>query len=158
MRKKVLAGSIGVLVIAFVALALWWLFQSGHLVYVANTSAKTASLVCDSALVDRYNEAAYYEVRSDSTVPSANKEAIAKIAEEIKKRSGYETDPTCQTLLFWAAFHADDYTAAIKAQDALKNLYAKNQFANSNIRNNVPLLNYTNYTNMLTNPNGKIEG
>lgn len=151
MRKKILVSSIAVIVVALIGAGVWWLFSTGRLVYVdSNTKARVSSSVCDSTIVDRYNAAMYYEVRNNSTTPSIDEDGIKALVADIKGKSGYETDPTCQVIIFWAAVRGDDYKAARSAYDSIKTLHDKGSFADSNIRSNEPLFTYEGYVNGLT--------
>lgn len=151
MRKKILLSSIAVIGGALIGAGVWWLFNTGRLVYVANPGAShTIAAVCDDSVVDKYNTAMYYQVRSGSTTPSIDSEGVKTLAKEIKAKAGYETDATCQVLLFWIDVRNDDYKAARSAYVVIKDLHDKGIYPNSNIRTNDPLFTYEGYVNGLS--------
>ena len=102
---------------------------------------KTAS-VCGSDIVNKYNDAMYMIGRNGSSEPSIDESGVKDVQSEVKRKTGYEKDATCQTLLFWIAIHNNDYSAAKIAATAVKELHDKGQFADNNIRGNDPILTY----------------
>lgn len=105
-------------------------------------SNNEAVVTCGTSTVTAYNDLMEYKVRNDSVVPYTDKEGIKKLASDIKKREGYATDPTCQTMLFWAAFLDNNYAEAKKAHEAVASLHGQRKFADSNIHSNAPLFTY----------------
>lgn len=151
MNKKLVAIGVPVILVVLLGVAVWWLFNSGRLVYVASgTKAPEGLVVCGSDVVTKYNEASLFIKRQGADAPSVDKESLKTIASDIRNKKGYEGDPTCQTLLFWSAVRNDDYKAAKEAAGAVKQLHEKRLFADSNIRNNDAVFNYQTSLNMLT--------
>lgn len=142
MNKKIVRiAVIIVIVVLLLGGGLWWLFGTGRLVY--NSSGRqTKPLVCDKTIVDRYNDATYYIVRAGSETPTMDEAAAKKLVSEIKSKKNIESDPTCQTILFWSAVHTADAQAAQDAYKAVNTLHGQGHFADSNLRANEPLFMY----------------
>ena len=138
MSKKYTLSVIGLLIVAG---GIVWLFASGHLVLSDGKTNKTAS-VCGSDIVNKYNDAMYMIGRNGSSEPSIDESGVKDVQNDVKRKTGYEKDATCQTLLFWIAIHNNDYSAAKIAATAVKELHDKGQFADNNIRGNDPILTY----------------
>ncbi len=139
-RLIIILALVGVLIVA----ALIWLIASGQVIisWKNGTSQSSASSVCKTDTVDSYNKAAYYQVREGSELPTADEASLKKITSDIKAKNGYDSDPTCQAILFWNAILASDYEGAKKAHEIVKDLHGRGIFADSNIRNNAPLFEY----------------
>lgn len=152
MRKKLVFAGIGIVLVAFVGAGIWWLFDSGRLVYSANPgSTNGKAIACGDDVVDRYNEVTYYALRSeDATLPTYDEDGLAKLATEIRATDGYESDATCQAMLFFVAVRNDSYEDANKSYTALLDLHEQGVYANSNIRSNEPLYNYPDFFNILS--------
>ena len=138
MSKKYALIVVGLLIVTG---ALVWLFASGHLMWSNGKVDKTAS-VCGSDVVNKYNDAMYMIGRNGSSEPSIDESGVKDVQNDVKRKTGYEKDATCQTLLFWIAIHNNDYPAAKTAAAAVKQLHDKGQFADNNIRGNDPILTY----------------
>jgi hypothetical protein len=92
----------------------------------------------------------FFRTRDGSSTPSFDEAGLKKLAAEIKTKAKYANDPTCQTILFWAAVQGDNYKAANEAYKAVKSLHDKGDFADSNLRSNEPLFTYEQYMNSLS--------
>lgn len=136
-KKYILLLLIGIVVVGGVV----WLFASGKLVWNASKTT-TVSRVCDTELVNKYNDAMYMIGRNGSSEPSIDEAGVKSVQSTIKSSDGYKDDATCQTLLFWIAIYNGDYPAARDAEVAVKQLHDKGQFADSNIRGNDAILTY----------------
>jgi len=147
MRKKTIAVGGGILIVALLGAGVWWLFDTGRLVYSAegSTQAAGAKVVCDSAVVDRYNKAMFYMVREENTEPRIDDEAVNALEKEILADKGYKDDATCQAILFGTAIYHKEMNKARTAADAVKALHNKRVFADSNLRGNPPLFMYDSY-------------
>ncbi|NCU38991.1 hypothetical protein EOL96_08210 [Candidatus Saccharibacteria bacterium] len=99
-------------------------------------------VVCSADTVKTYNDFMEYKVRDGSDELSIDKDAIKKLASDIKIRENYDTDPTCQTMLFWSAYLDNDYEGAKSAYQAVTKLHDQRKFADSNIHSNAPLFTY----------------
>lgn len=150
MHKRMVTVSISiVIIVALLGVGIWWLFNTGRLVYVANPSTTSTAVVCDSSIVDKYNTAMYYEERNGSTQPTIDEAGVRNLVSEIKGKKGYDTDATCQSILFWVAIYNKDASAARTAYDAVKSLHDKRIFADSNLRSNEALFTYEGYVSGL---------
>jgi hypothetical protein len=143
MSKKIVTGitvAVVILAVGFVV----WLFLSGQVrVSWGKTANSTVAVVCDTSVVDTYNAAMNYTVRSGSTQAGFDEAGLTKLVTDIKSRSGYGSDATCQAMLFWAAIHANNYNEAKTIYDSVKKLHDERIFADSNIRGNLALFQYT---------------
>ncbi|MGV9002054.1 MAG: hypothetical protein ACOH18_03840 [Candidatus Saccharimonadaceae bacterium] len=158
MSKKIaLVSTAIVIVVALVGVGVWWLFNTGRLVYVApGSKVAISTVVCGTDVVDKYNAAAYLLKRDpNSNEPTIDQPALNTLATDIKAKKGYEADATCQNILFWVAYNASDHDSAQTAYTALKDLHSKGKFADSNIRSAAPLYAYETYVTSLSGTDGQ---
>lgn len=147
MKKKRTVGTV-ILVLALVVIvaAAAWALISGKLSIAWNgfgAQYSTNKVVCDSGFVTEYNKAMEYTYPTGTEPdPSIDVAALKNIIERVKASGGYEADPTCQVMLYWAAIELDDKAAAEQALPAIKELHAKRQFPDNNLRTAVPLFEY----------------
>lgn len=145
-RRAQLKYVLIVVLAGLIIAGVWWLFSSGRLVYV---SSKSSDVACGSDIVTQYNGAMFYRPRNGSNIPSLDEAGLKNLVTEIKGKTKYATDPTCQTILFWIAVHDNNYNAANDAYKAVKSLHDKGEFADSNLRSNDSLFTYQGYLNSL---------
>lgn len=107
-------------------LAVAWKQPSQQAIVVGKT-------VCGDTIVATYNAVSLYEPRGNSTEYTVDEPGLKKLVSEIKGSSGYQDDPTCQTILLLAAVQDKDYAAAKKAYSAVKALHSKHMYADSNL-------------------------
>lgn len=151
-RNRVVSIVITVILLVLLSGGVWWLFGSGHLVY-SNTNSNSSSpptVACGTDVVDRYNAAMDYQLRNGSTETSIDEQGIKDLLAEIKAKPNFETDPTCQTIIFWSAVSDDNYKSASSAYNGLMSLHEKRIFADSNLRSDQPLFTYEETLNSLT--------
>jgi hypothetical protein len=155
--KKIIV-IMGVVLILATAGAVSWLFVSGKLTF-ADQNAKLAptEVICDTVIVNTFNDAMFYTRRAGASTVSIDKESIKNLNSEIKAEAGYENDPTCQTIIYLTAIYEEDYDGAKSAYEALKKLHDKNIFASNNIRGNQPLFTYEGSMYPFS-PEGKTQG
>lgn len=127
-----------IIVILVILLALGgvgvWLVMSGRFSSVATILPNTTvTIVCDDAIVKTYNDAREYKLRGDEKTETSDEAALAELSTTIRQKSGYENDPTCQTILFWNAYLKKDYDATKTAYEAIKKLHEKQFYANTNL-------------------------
>lgn len=155
--KKIILIVAMVLILAAVG-AVTWLFVSGKVALVYKQAAPaTTTIVCDTKIVDTFNEAMFFTRRAGATTVSIDEEGIKKLNTEIKAKAGYENDPTCQTIIYLTAIYEENYDGAKAAFQAVKELHDKNIFANNNIRGNQPLFTYEGSMYPFS-PEGKTQG
>lgn len=144
MRKKLIAVGVAVVIIAALAGATLWLFVSGKVVFVDSDAEVTDSYtaVCDTDIVDRYNEAMIFTERDDSGELSLDEAALRTLQNEISRTAETDNDPTCQTILFWIAVSNENYENAKTAYEKVKALHEKRLFADSNLIGNQALSAY----------------
>lgn len=146
MKKKPVVAILLILVAVLLAGAVTWAVLTNKLVVVWNGSGTPGSLavnVCDSTLVDEYNKVTEYTRPDGAEVPpSIDVEGLRKVVERIEASSGYESDPTCQVMLFWAAIADKDHATADGILPVIKDLHAKRIFPDNNLRTTVPLFEY----------------
>ena len=125
-----------------------WLFMSGRLVWSADGGQHVvARTVCDSTIVSKYNDAMFVTQRSGSDVPSADKAGVKSVKADIKTKTGYEKDATCQALLFFMSINDRDYPSAKSSYQEVKKLHDNGIFPDNNIRGSDALFNYLNLLN-----------
>jgi hypothetical protein len=156
MRKRVLLVVIAV-VLAVLGGVVWWLFSSGHLVY-SDTSSSQSKVACGTDIVDKYNAAMYYQLRNGSTEPSIDEQGVKDLVKDIKSKASFETDPTCQTIIFWVAVRDDNYKSASSAYNEIMSLHKKRIFADSNLRSDQPLFTYEETLKGLTESGSSKDG
>lgn len=145
MNKKRVVQIIFIVIILLAVGAVVWLFASGQLVWAKDKQvvATESEIICGDETVTTYNTAMTMMVRGDDqTDYSIDKEGVEKLVGEIKGRSGYENDPTCQTILFWTAINNLEYEAAKAANAKIQELHDKHIYANSDIQGNGPVSTY----------------
>lgn len=142
-RRVILIGAAVALLLIGVIV---WLFVSGRLAIVLRDSngryASTAQ-VCGADIVETYNSVTNYEMR-DGTEDRAtiDSKGLKDLADKIKQRGGYESDPTCQTMLFWSAIESKHPEDARRAAAAVKDLSNRGAYPSNNLRANAPLFTY----------------
>ena len=119
-------------------------------VRVGGDTDSGSNQVCNDSMVIRYNEMTEFKIRVGSETAGRDVEQINAINDEISGLENYENDPTCQTMRFWIAFNDGDAVTAKSAYEQLKSLHAEAKYANSNIRDNMPLLMYEQAIAVLT--------
>ena len=156
MKKIIVIVSI-VLILAATGVAAW-LFVSEKIAFVAQANKPvTPKVICNTEIVNTFNDAMFYTRRAGASTVSVDDEGIKNLNTNIKSSAGYETDPTCQTILYLTAIYKEDYEAAKVAYLAVKELHDKRVFADSNIRGNQPLFMYEDSMYALS-PEGKKPG
>lgn len=133
---RLLMASISIILL-LAAGAVSVLFLTGRLAVAWKQPYEQAMVVnkrvCGDSIVATYNTVSLYEPRGNSTDYTLDENGLKKLVGEIKSKSGYQNDPTCQTILLLAAVHDQDYQAATKAYDAVKTLHSKHMYADSNL-------------------------
>lgn len=151
MSKKTIAIVVAASVVVLLGVVVWWLFNTGRLVYVASgTKAPAGVVVCGTDMVTKYNNATELIKRQGSDTASIDKDALSSLATDIRNKQAYKDDPTCQTILFWVAFRNEDKDAAEASMKTLEELHEKRQFADSNLRNSDAFANRKTYLNVLS--------
>ena len=142
-KKTIVAGIAVLIVIGIVA----WLFLSGRVTLVVNqqnddevkTIKGSKVLVCNETVVDAFNEATTGYPTEDPMTSAVRVEVLTEVADGVKKKKDYEQDPTCQTVVFWAAVHEKNIEEAKEAKRVVDALHADGHFANSELRATAPL-------------------
>ena len=152
-KKIAIVSSVGAGVLIIGAI-IAWLFVSGRVAFVVNqdgpveTLKRPAVQVCGDTVVDEYNTAydtivhnIVTEQLADGNISAGGPDyaTIIALAGDIKRKNSWAQDPTCQTLVFWAAVFEQDYEAAKSAHQAVRELHDKGFFADNDIRDNTPL-------------------
>lgn len=134
----VLLGVVVALLAAVVAILIVWREEIDGKKAQAN-----AAVVCDTAVVATYNEASNYEYRGTAEDgPSKDSETLQALQRDIRDKAGYESDPTCQVIIFWAAIDAGNEQVASEALAALKTQHEVRRFPDNNLRTSTPLFEY----------------
>lgn len=145
-KKGIITSLIGLVILVALVGGLIWAFSS-ELVQVTVGKPKEgvnrpSPVICTDSMVADYNAAALITQRTGKDRPSADDQAKKTIAERVKALSGNENDPTCQAILFSAAYEASDKEAVNKAFGRIKALHAAGIFVNNNFRGAMPLDEY----------------
>jgi len=145
MSKKRILQIIFIVIILLAVGVVIWLFAAGKLVWANEKQvvASTSEIICGDETVTTYNAAMTMMVRGDDkTAYSIDQAGVDKLVGEIKGKNGYENDPTCQTILFWAAINKLEYEPAKAANAKIQELHKKHIYANSDIAGNGPVSSY----------------
>lgn len=136
-KKVAIVSSIGVGVLVIGAI-ITWLFVSGRVTLVINQPDETVKgpvvLVCRDETIKAFNEASTGYPTDDPMTSAIDTAALVKVADDVKKKSNYKQDPTCQTILFWTAIQERKYEEAKAAKAAVDVLQKDGHFANNNLR------------------------
>lgn len=149
---KFLMASISIILLlaAGVILAL---FLTGRLAVAWKQPSEQAIVVdkrvCGDTIVATYNAVSLYEPRGNSTDYIVDENGLKKLVSEIKGKSGYQNDPTCQTILLLTAVHDQDYEAAKQAYNAVKALHSKHMYVDSNLATGGSLSSYEKFVEEL---------
>jgi hypothetical protein len=108
---------------------------TGSTKVVSNGKTTVSAVVCNDAIVSTYNAALKLEVRTANAEPTLDVATLAKLDADIRSKAGFDQDPTCQTILFWAAIIGDNTTKASTALKAVQTLHEKRLFADTTIEN-----------------------
>lgn len=122
-----------------------WLFATGRLVMTRDSTPQgsgSSSAVCDDGVVNTYNKVYSYVLRNGFDVYNVDEAGLKSVVADVKSKSGYQNDPTCQTILFWAAIHSTDQKGAQDAYAAINRLHDEHRFADSNLQNSQPISTY----------------
>lgn len=134
-----------------------WFVVSGKISVTLNFGQPQAKIgsgsICGSNDVKLFNQQTEYKPRGEDNKITIDSAGLTTLSNEIKKRSNYELDPTCQTILFWQANYAVDGASATKAYNALNDLHAKGLFADNNINLIRPLDSYKQVVDRLNSSN-----
>ncbi|MCX6728893.1 MAG: hypothetical protein NTV39_03985 [Candidatus Saccharibacteria bacterium] len=157
-RNREVLIVIVVIILVFLSVGIWWLFSSGHLTY--SSSGSLSTVACGTDVVDKFNKEAdkYYQLSSGSAGLVINKQPIKDLVADIKTKANFETDPTCQAIIFWAAVQDDNYKSANGAYNKLIDLHNKRIFADSNLQGSQPLSAYKDTMKSLTGSGFTING
>lgn len=144
-KRKITTG-VFVLIILGLGAAVWWLFATDRLVYNAagttDNTEGTVALVCNDDIVNRYNAARLFTLRDGSDEPSFDEAGLTELVREVKSLSGYEADPTCQTIVFWDSYDGKDYEATKRTYETLRTLHEQDKFADTNLSNIMSISDY----------------
>ncbi len=155
LNKKLLAIGVASMLIIGGIIAL---IASGYVaVSWGDGKRPLSNRTCDDDIVARYNDASLYDQRDDSGDYAIDEASVKNIVAEVKKKSGYQDDPTCQTIVLMTAIDNKDYDVAKSTYIALQSLHDQQLYADSNLRTGSPLSNYETYVNELA-PVGQNSG
>lgn len=99
------------------------------------SNASVTVIVCGDDIVSSYNTASKLQARGANNDISSDADGLNKLDGQIRSLSGFDQDPTCQTMLFWNAIMDSDSGKATIALTAIKNLHGTHHYADSNLEN-----------------------
>jgi hypothetical protein len=138
-QKKKARTRVGVTGVVLIIIALFAVLTGGAIALgwaqlvvksPSDTVIVTAN-VCDQALVERFNAAQESSVMTDQQ--EVTNEALRTISDEVQAKASYEQDPTCQYLVFAAAFANRDAEKAETAATAIAQLATQGVYVNSTV-------------------------
>ncbi|MBC7764726.1 hypothetical protein H7Y29_03335 [Microbacteriaceae bacterium] len=127
MKKQYLGSTIGV---AIIALAVGALFALGYIYFGIKVPGQKVSVsyrVCSSEVVDQYSK-----INADSA--QEERQSLTDVTTRIKAIGHNEADPTCQTMLFLAAFRTEDYQGMRQPMQLIQSMYDRGIYADSNLQ------------------------
>lgn len=98
--------------------------------------------ICGDDIVATYNKVSQFKETSSSEGFAIDEVGLKNLSSQIKGIKNYQNDPTCQTILLQTAIHDKDFNAAKAAYAAVKNLHAKQMYADSNLNTGGSLSSY----------------
>lgn len=137
----IVGGGAAVLLVIIVA----GLLLSGYMAITWKQPAQETVLstrVCGDDVVASYNEASLAKKRGNSNEYTTDEAALSALATTIKKKAGYQNDPTCQMIMLMRAVQKEDYATAKTTYEAELNLHGKHLYADSNLRTGGSLSDY----------------
>ena len=154
-KKFILVGLVILCVVVIVVSIL--LLASGRVAVVSKKPAERVLLVggevCADDTITTYNKVSRYQQRNGSTEDTLDAEGLKSLVTGIQQKTGYQEDPTCQTIMLIKAIHDNDYQAAQKAYEAVKRLHAKQLYADSNLNGVSSLSTYESLVESIAPPN-----
>lgn len=123
------------LFIVLVALIAYFYATKQPVAVLTPSGTSVTVIVCGDTIVGKYNEASKLKIRGSDTDLSVDLGGLKDLATEIRSKSGFENDPTCQTILFWSAIMNNDAGKAGVALTAIEDLHDSHHYADSNLEN-----------------------
>lgn len=136
-HKNKTAGLILTIVVAIGIIAgiLYGLAAAGFLQIIVKqpgTNVSISSLTCDQAIVDRFNK--LVDERTLLVNPGDTQMApFTALLNELKGKSGFSDDPTCQFIQYYTAVGNNDASVAEQSVVALTGLIQKGKYVNTSI-------------------------
>ncbi len=132
-------GSTLLIVVLAIGAYLYTTKQPVTVLVPGGTSVVTTVIVCDDSVVGAYNVASKLEIRGSNTDLSADAVGLNNLDSQIRSKSGFDQDPTCQTILFWNAIANNDEAKASTALTAIESLHDSHHFADTNLEGNATI-------------------
>jgi len=126
---------IGLVLFILTVAAGGYLYATKKLVIATDGNGIAATEVCGDDIVKTYNSAAEFKIRGSDTDLGTDVNALDKLDKEIRAKSGFEKDPTCQTILYWNAISSEKMTEARTALNSVTDLHKSRHFADSDLVN-----------------------
>jgi hypothetical protein len=140
-KRKIMAIVLAIIILLAVTIGVLIYVYKDRLVVMTKEPYQEAVLdvsVCGTNIVKKYNDIYRTPIAEVADATSQNS-LFSDLSEEIRSKSYYEQDPTCQTILFWGSFFNRDTANMQKAYDGLRNLYNDGLYANSDMENSASL-------------------
>lgn len=137
--KKRLHKRIGILftvIIVVLAAAVAAAYFLGWVYAGVKTPSQAAVLqptVCDTSVVTKYNEILSSEAFTTGE-DGPNTSSLRSLADEVKAKNGADKDPTCQYIIFSAAFYENKADEAQAAYAKVKELNEASIYVNNTIQ------------------------
>jgi hypothetical protein len=123
------------LLVVVIAVGVYFYSAKKPITILAPSGTSVTVIVCDDAIVGTYNAASKLQPRGTNTDLTADVVGLNQLDTAIRSKSGFDQDPTCQTILFWNAIMNNDSGKAGIALTAIENLHDSHHFADSNLEN-----------------------
>ena len=127
-----------VLLILAIAVGIYFYVTKKPLTLAPNGTSVTV-IVCDDSIVSTYNAASELKARGSGTDPSVDVAGLNALDSVIRAKSGYDQDPTCQTILFWNAIMNNDSGKAKLALTSIESLHDSHHFTDNNLEGNASI-------------------
>lgn len=130
--------------------AYFYLSKKPIVVAPAGNTTSVNTIVCGDSIVSTYNAASKLEVRTPGGDITTDVDGLTKLDATIRAKSGFEQDPTCQTILFWNAISNNDSGKAKIALNVIETLHDAHHYADSNLENTTSISVMRDSLNALT--------
>jgi hypothetical protein len=123
------------LLLVVIVLGAYFYATKQPITVLAPSGTSVTVIVCGDDTVSTYNAASMLKIRAPNADLTPDLNGLSKLDTEIRLKSGFDNDPTCQTILFWNAIINNDVAKAAVALTAIEKLHDSHHYADSNLEN-----------------------